>query len=61
MVQSQKGMFEEYLRNIQHYDVENTVEHCRNLLENFQLREERRGRAREWRNQDVSQVDKREP
>ena len=36
---------------------ENAVNHCKNLLENIQLREERRQRAAEGRAQDDDEVD----
>ena len=36
---------------------ENAVNHCKNLMENIELREERRQRAAEGRAQDVDEVD----
>ena len=42
-------------KGVEHF--ENAVSHCKNLLENIQLREERRQRAAEGRAQDDDEVD----
>ena len=39
------------------FNHENAVKHCKNLMENIELREERRQRAADGRAQDFEEVD----